>query len=133
MESVASADVLVVEDDPDLSELVSAYLELASLPCRRALDGAAALRAMKERRPALVLLDLMLPDLDGFEVCRRIREDEETRDLPVVILTALDEAGPRQKARALGVNDYLTKPFDPDVLIDTIRRNMSGGAGRTSS
>lgn len=120
----APADVLVVEDDPDLNEMIGAYVHLAGFPWRAALDGAEALRALRDRPPGLVLLDLMLPDVDGFEVCRRLREDEATRDVPVVVLSALDEVDTRRRAAALGVRAYLAKPFDPDALLAVIRREF---------
>ncbi len=122
MEPTPSNDVLVVEDDPDLNETVGAYLELEGFEYRPALDGASALREAQSRCPSLVLLDLMLPDVDGLEVCRRLRADASTRDVPVVILSALNESRFRETARELGVCEYLTKPFDPDALLAAIRR-----------
>ncbi len=120
-----SNDVLVVEDDPDLNETVGAYLELEGFGYRRALDGETALREVRRQLPSLVLLDLMLPDLDGLEVCRRIRADAATQGVPVVILSALNESRLREMARSLGVLEYLTKPFDPDMLMAAVRRNAA--------
>ena len=122
MQATPSNDVLVVEDDPDLNETVGAYLELEGFEYRPALDGASALREAQGRCPSLVLLDLMLPDVDGLEVCRRLRADPRTHGVPVVILSALNEVKIREAARELGVCDYLTKPFDPDTLLAAIRR-----------
>lgn len=114
--------MLVVEDDPDINEIVGVYLELEGYVCRHALDGASALREVRRQPPALMILDMMLPDLDGLEVCRRLRADEATRDTRVVMLTALDDPRLRERAQALGVLEYLTKPFDPDVLLAVVRR-----------
>ncbi|MDB4928200.1 MAG: Response regulator containing a CheY-like receiver domain and an domain [Myxococcaceae bacterium] len=125
MDDVAPADVLVVEDDPDLNEMIGAYVRLAGYGYRPALDGAMAARELGSRRPALVLLDLMLPDMDGFEVCRRLREDPATRDVPVVVLSAVNETESRRRAQELDVVEYLTKPFDPDALMDAVQRHAA--------
>src|SRR5262245_11793982 len=82
-------DVLVVEDDEPLNELVGAYVEMADCEYRKAFDGAGALKVAGERPPRLILLDLMLPDIDGFEVCRRLKASPSTASVPVVMLTAL--------------------------------------------
>jgi len=117
--------VLVVEDDPELNELVGAYVEIAGYEYRSAGDGAAALRSARERHPALIVLDIMLPDIDGFEVCKRLKNDEQTRSIPIVMLTALDREEYRARGGACGAVGYLTKPFDPDQLLKTIRENAS--------
>jgi DNA-binding response OmpR family regulator len=124
MDDVAPADVLVVEDDPDLNEMIGAYVRLAGYAYRPALDGSSALRELRAQRPALVLLDLMLPDMDGFEVCRLLRENAATRDVPVVVLSAVNEAESRHRAQELDVREYLTKPFDPDALMDAVQRHV---------
>ena len=120
------AQVLVVEDDPEINELVGAYVQLAGYEYASALNGTAALRKVDERRPVLIVLDVMLPDVDGFEVARRLKGEERTRGIPIVMLTALDRDEHRQRSRQMGVADYLTKPFDPDRLMDAIRRNANG-------
>ena len=116
-------DVLVVEDDTQINELVGAYVQIAGYEYRSALDGAGALAAVRERLPSLIILDLMLPDTDGFEVCRRLKSDDRTKLVPVVMLTALDREEQRRKGIECGAVKYMTKPFDPDQLIDTIRKN----------
>jgi DNA-binding response OmpR family regulator len=125
------SDVLVVEDDPELNELVGAYVQIAGYEYRPAGDGAAAIRLARERQPALIVLDVMLPDIDGFEVCRRLKDDEQTRRIPIVMLTALDREEHRARGRACGAVGYLTKPFDPDQLLKAIRENASrNGQGK---
>ena len=114
-------DVLIVEDDADLNAIVGAYAQLAGLRYRSALDGTSALRQAAEKRPALILLDLMLPDIDGFEVCRLLKSDARTADVPVMMLTALDQADAR--GRESQAVEYMKKPFDPDRLIAAIRRH----------
>src|SRR5438046_169198 len=101
-------DVLVVEDDPEINELVGAYVEIAGFHYRRALNGNDALREAKALHPVLIVLDVMLPDVDGFEVCRRLKSEEQTSDIPVVMLTALDREELRQKGCQCGAAEYLT-------------------------
>lgn len=117
----ARGDVLVIEDDPEINALVCAYVELAGCNRRCALTGNEGLQKARERVPALVVLDLMLPDVEGLEVCRQLRSEEATREVPVVILTALHQDEVRERARQIGASEYLTKPFDPDQLISTVR------------
>jgi DNA-binding response OmpR family regulator len=113
--------VLVVEDDPELNELVGAYVQIAGFDYQHASTGASALQQAHSTPPSLIVLDLMLPDTDGFEVCRQLKTHPNTRDIPVLMLTALDRKEERQKAHSCGIADYLTKPFDPDHLIQTLR------------
>src|SRR5204862_4960951 len=103
--------VLVVDDDPTVSDVVRRYLERAGLAVTLAADGPAALRAFEAERPDLVVLDLMLPGIDGLEVCRRLRSRAD--DVPVVMLTALGDGAERVLGLQLGAGDYITKPFSP--------------------
>jgi DNA-binding response OmpR family regulator len=121
----ARRDVLVIEDDAEINTLVCAYVALAGFERRGVLTGNDGIREARQRTPSLVVLDLMLPDLDGFEVYRLLRSQESTRSVPVVILTAMHEQETRKRAEAVGVAAYLTKPFDPDQLIDAIRTHAS--------
>jgi two-component system phosphate regulon response regulator PhoB len=114
-------DVLVVEDDPEINELIGAYVELAGYSCRRVLRGEDALCEARAHHPMLVVLDVMLPDIDGFEVCRRLRSASDTAHIPIVMLTALDQPDMRARAQQCGAAEYLTKPFDPDRLLEAIR------------
>jgi len=107
--------VLVVDDDPTVSDVVRRYLERAGVAVTLAADGPAALQAFDEERPDLVVLDLMLPGLDGLEVCRRLRA--RAGHIPVVMLTALGEEADRVLGLQLGADDYVTKPFSPRELV----------------
>jgi DNA-binding response OmpR family regulator len=107
--------VLVVDDDPTVSDVVRRYLERAGLAVTLASDGHAALRAFETERPDLVVLDLMLPGIDGLEVCRRLRSRAE--EVPIVMLTALGEEADRVLGLQLGADDYVTKPFSPRELV----------------
>lgn len=119
-------NVLVVEDDPEINELVGAYVELAGFTYRPALDGAAAMRCVHEHLPSLVVLDLMLPDTDGLEICRWIKSDPATSGVPVLMLTALDRQEQRQRGKECGAAEYMTKPFNPDDLMAAIKRTAAG-------
>ena len=128
-EGEAKGEILVVVDDREINALVGAYAQIAGFGYRSALNGTDALAEVRQRRPALIVLDLMLPDLDGFEVCRRVRAEAQAtgRPIPVIIiLTALDGAKSRQQGFECGAVDYLTKPFDPDQLMEVISRHASG-------
>ena len=107
--------VLVVDDDPTVSDVVRRYLERAEYEVVLAADGQGALDAVHAQRPDLVVLDLMLPGIDGLEVCRRLRRDDP--DLPVVMLTALGDEADRVVGLSLGADDYVTKPFSPRELV----------------
>jgi DNA-binding response OmpR family regulator len=107
--------VLVVDDDPTVSDVVRRYLERAGLAVTLAADGPAGLRAYLAERPDLVVLDLMLPGLDGLEVCRRLRSRPD--EVPIVMLTALGEEADRVLGLQLGADDYVTKPFSPRELV----------------
>jgi DNA-binding response OmpR family regulator len=117
----AAAGVLVVEDDPEINELVGAYVQIAGFAYRRAFNGTDAIHSAAAAHPALIVLDVMLPDFDGFEVCRRLKSDPSTASIPIVLLTALDRDEMRQRGFQCGATDYLTKPFDPDQLMEAIR------------
>jgi DNA-binding response OmpR family regulator len=111
--------VLVVDDDPTVSDVVRRYLEQDGHRVRLVADGPGALTAAAAEPPDLVVLDLMLPGLDGLEVCRRLRRDRP--DLPVVMLTALGEEADRVVGLELGADDYVTKPFSPRELALRVR------------
>jgi DNA-binding response OmpR family regulator len=106
--------VLVVDDDPTVSEVVAGYLDRAGFAVDRAADGPSAVARAAATRPDLVVLDLMLPGMDGLEVCRRIREDGP---LPVVMLTARGDEDDRILGLEVGADDYVTKPFSPRELV----------------
>jgi DNA-binding response OmpR family regulator len=111
--------VLVVEDEPSISSFVAAYLKNAGYAVRAAGTGGEALRQVAAERPDLVLLDLMLPDIDGIEVCKRIRQES---DLPILMLTARDEDVDELIGLEVGANDYVTKPFNPRVLVARVKK-----------
>jgi DNA-binding response OmpR family regulator len=113
------SSVLVVDDDRTVSDVVRRYLEQAGHRVRLAEDGATALAAIAAERPGLVVLDLMMPGIDGIEVCRRVRL--ELPDLPIIMLTALGEEADRVLGLEVGADDYVTKPFSPRELVLRVR------------
>ncbi len=124
----ALATALVVEDEPEIARLVRAYLEREGFRVEVAADGNRALESFAHLRPDVVVLDLMLPGLDGWEVCRRIREGSRAA---VLMLTARDAVEDRVQGLELGADDYVTKPFSPRELVARVRavlrRNRWGG------
>ena len=113
--------ILVVEDDPDIASLVERYLEKAGFAIERASNGRDALQTIASKPPDLVVLDLMLPQVDGLEVCRRLRAGERTAAIPVIMLTARAEESERIVGLELGADDYLAKPFSPNELVTRVR------------
>jgi two-component system, OmpR family, response regulator ResD len=116
MEDHARGSVLVVDDEPTIAEVVSRYLERAGYRTRVAADGVQAIEAAAHQRPDLVVLDLMLPKLDGLEVMRRLREQDRDR-IAVILLTAKGEEADRVIGLRLGADDYVVKPFSPAELV----------------
>jgi phosphate regulon transcriptional regulator PhoB len=113
--------ILVVEDEPDIADLVKYHLEKAGLPARVVADGKQALDLIARDHPDLVVLDLMLPGLDGLEVCRRLRGSPATRGIPVIMLTAKAEEVDRIVGLEMGADDYVPKPFSPRELVARVK------------
>jgi phosphate regulon transcriptional regulator PhoB len=113
--------VLVVEDEPDIRDLLVFHLERGGYQVRSVPTGAEALRDVKAAPPDLVLLDLMLPELDGLEVCRRLRQDPATAVLPIVMLTAKGDEVDRVVGLEMGADDYIVKPFSPQEVLARVR------------
>ena len=109
--------ILVVDDEPDIVALVAYHLAKAGYRVSTAASGGDALEMAREERPALVVLDLMLPGLSGFEVLERLRADDQTRAIAVLMLTARREEPDRIRGLSLGADDYLAKPFSPQELV----------------
>ena len=126
--------VLVVDDEPDIVALVAYHLAKAGYRVSTAATGPDALRAAREERPALIVLDLMLPGMSGFDVLEKLRAHDATREVAVLMLTARKEEPDRIRGLTLGADDYLTKPFSPAELIlrvGAILRRIGGGGADT--
>ncbi|GAB4275972.1 MAG: response regulator [Deferrisomatales bacterium] len=126
------ARVLVVDDEEDLLELLAYNLEGSGFQVDRATTGRAALDRVERRRPDLVVLDVMLPDLQGFEVLRILRTRESTRTLPVILLTARGEESDVLVGFELGADDYVVKPFSPRELLARVRAVLHRAQGTES-
>ncbi|MBI3492150.1 MAG: response regulator transcription factor [Acidobacteria bacterium] len=113
--------ILIVEDDPDIAQLVVRYLERAGFLTEHIASGRDALQAIAATPPDLLVLDVMLPHVDGLEICRQLRASSGTAGLPVIMLTARAEESERIGGLELGADDYLAKPFSPGELVARVR------------
>jgi CheY-like chemotaxis protein len=122
---MANPYILVVDDDPDLVETVAMMLESKGCEVGRAYDGVEGNESIKERRPDLIILDVMMPRKDGYMLCAELKAKEKTRDIPVVLLTAVGEAVPTTKythadGMSTEADDYVSKPIDTEGLWDVV-------------
>jgi len=120
-QAVGTARILVVEDEPFIRQILKVQLETSGYTVATAENGVQALEEIKNNRPDLVLLDLMMPDMDGHEVCKRLKNCYETSNIPVIILTAKSDLGEKVRTLEHGANDYLTKPYEQDELLARVR------------
>ncbi|WP_374278625.1 response regulator [Azonexus sp.] len=120
----AGIEVLVVDDTPASLELLDGLLSRAGYVVRAAQDARMALRSARARAPDLILLDVRMPGMDGYELCRRLKADAATRDVPVIFLSALRETGDMVKGFALGAVDYIAKPFQADEVLARVRTHV---------
>jgi|SRR5215471_17757511 len=128
-----AARVLIVEDESDITNLLSFHLEREGFQVATSRTGADALRQIRASAPDLVLLDLMLPEIDGLEVCRRLRQDPRTAALPIVMLTARSEEVDRILGLELGADDYVVKPFSPKEVVARVRAVLRRSRGPTDA
>jgi PleD family two-component response regulator len=120
-EKTAVPRILIADDDAQGVELLEAYLADSGYEMRRATDGQETLRQVQEWRPDVILLDIMMPKISGFEVCKRIRANAASRDIGILMVTALDQASDVERAVEAGTNDFLTKPINKTELLLRIR------------
>ena len=119
--TTAKAEVLIVEDEPEIAELIEFHAERAGMRARTIHSGKLALELIRREKPDVIVRDLMLPDLDGLEVCRRLKQSDDTRGIPIVMVTAKGEEADIVAGIELGADDYVTKPFSPRVLMARLR------------
>jgi two-component system, OmpR family, response regulator MprA len=117
--------VLIVDDEPAVRAALDRALRLDRYEIELAGDGREALDRLAETRHDAVVLDVMMPGIDGWEVCRQLKESPEVRHIPVIFLSARAQDEDRQRGYALGVDEYVTKPFDPAHLVEIVRRSLS--------
>ena len=124
-----TAKILAVDDEPELTELMHFHLVRAGYEVTTAANGWEALDCIKLSRPDVILLDLMLPDLDGFGVCEILRRDPLTATIPIIIVSAWASTDSRNLGLELGALDYITKPFSPHELVERVNRFVHARAG----
>jgi CheY-like chemotaxis protein len=124
---MAKKYVLIVDDDPDLVETVGMLLESKGYEVGKAYDGIEGEEAIKKRRPDVLVLDVMMPRKDGYKLCRELKADKSTRDIPVILLTAVGEAVPtttytHAEGMATEAEDFIPKPVDVPTLVEAVER-----------
>jgi twitching motility two-component system response regulator PilG len=122
--------VLVVDDSPTVRKIVQLTLQREHMQVMTAADGLSALAAVADASPDLILLDIMLPRMDGYNICQVIRKNLAYRDLPIIMLSGKDGLFDKMRGRLAGSSDYITKPFDSSDLVQTVKRYLSAPAVR---
>ena len=125
--------ILIVDDERQLVSLVGLHMKMSGYEVLSAGDGEKALTIAREERPDLIILDLMLPEIDGWEVCKRLREGSKIGNIPVIMLTARSEAEDKLKGFECGADDYVTKPFSPRELVARVKRVLARAESSSSA
>ncbi len=123
-----SIDILVVEDEPSILDSLDFILNRAGWNIKAVTDGEAAIQAVAEHRPKVLVLDVMLPKKSGFEVLKHLRSQAQTRDLPILLLTAKGQQQDRKTAEELGASGFVTKPYSNSEVVDAVRQLMEQAA-----
>lgn len=118
---MAGKKVLLVDDEVDFVDLVRTRLEANNFEVKVAYDGEEVLDKVKEISPDIILLDMIMPKINGFDVCRKLKADQNYKDIPIIMLTAKFQANDIRFGTAMGANAYITKPFEPQALLDKMR------------
>jgi len=137
-ENLSLSEILIVDDNVHNAELMQAYLEGLDVNIRLALDGIDALQKVAEKPPDVILLDVMMPRMSGFEVCRKIKSNSETKNILVILVTALNELGDIERGVDCGADDFLSKPINKLELLTRVKsllrvRNLQSELERTLS
>jgi two-component system OmpR family response regulator len=120
--------ILVVEDEEGIRSFMRAYLESENFNVLEASNGKEGLEVLSKEKPDLIITDIMMPVMDGVEFFKEVRNQPETKDIPVIMLTVKDEFSDIKYAYLLGVEEYITKPFDPNVLVNRIKQVFEGSS-----
>ncbi len=118
--------ILIIEDDPSFSRAINHIVEKEGYDVSTASNGMTGLRMVRENPPDLLILDVMLPGLDGFEICSQLRSDPPTAELPIIMLSAKGQETDRETGLKVGASEYLTKPVNRELLLETISRLLPG-------
>jgi len=121
--------ILVVEDESAIAKTMRLGLEAEGFDVAEARDGLECLKLVRSQKPHLILLDVMLPKLDGFKVCRLIKFDKNTSHIPIILCSARNSDADREKGRKAGADDYLVKPFDLEDLVELVKNRMHQAVG----
>ncbi len=116
--------VLIVDDEPDIVESVKFSLELENIECLEAYDGEEALLKAKKEKPDLIILDIMLPKINGYKIARLLKFDQEYKNIPIIMLTARTQEKDVKLGEETGADKYITKPFDMDMLINAVKEYL---------
>ncbi len=127
---VAQPVVLVVDDSPTVRKIVQITLQRENIRVVTAGDGLSALAAVSDTQPDLILLDIVLPRMDGYNICHLVRNNPEYRDLPIIMLSGKDGIFDKMRGRLAGSTEYITKPFDSSELVQSVRRYLDTPAAR---
>ena len=130
MTAVPDANVLLVDDDPVILKLLQVNFEMEGYTVVTASDGLEGVERARAEAPDVIICDIMMPRMDGLEVTRALKGDPETKDIPIILLSAKAQASDVQAGKDIGADDYLTKPFDPLELLERVGELLEGG-GRT--
>ncbi|MGE0479089.1 MAG: PleD family two-component system response regulator [Phycisphaerae bacterium] len=127
------AKILVADDNPQILELIEAYLEPLGAAVVTTSDGQSALDAVEFERPDLILLDIMMPKRSGFEVCRMLKEDPRYREIPILMVTALNEVGDTERARECGADAFISKPVNKLDLLGRVQNLLARRGGENNA
>ena len=127
------ADILIVDDTPINLRLLSSILTRAGYEVRKALNGETALRAAQSSLPDLILLDIMMPDMDGYQVCQQLKSNTQTREVPVIFISALNTDWYKEKAYDVGGVGYITKPFKVEEILSCVEEILNNNLPKTST
>jgi len=122
---VSQHKILIVDDEEDLVTMIKLRLEAARYDTLEAYDGQEALKMAQDQNPDLIILDIMLPKMNGYKVCRMLKFDEKYRHIPIIMFTAKAQDKDEQMGQKVGANAYITKPFEPNILLGKIRELLS--------
>lgn len=123
----AKPRILIVDDDPVIRRLLQVSFRLEAFEVETSAMGGETIEKAQTGRPDAIVVDVMMPGMDGWEVCRRLKEDESLSGIPVVFLSARSDDDERERGEAAGIADYVAKPFDPGELVQVVRRAMAAG------
>jgi two-component system alkaline phosphatase synthesis response regulator PhoP len=130
---IAKRKILIVDDEKELVKLITFHMAIAGYDVLSAKNGIEALEICETEKPALIILDIMLPRIDGWEVCRRLRQNSQTRNIPIIMLSALSEVADKLRGFDLGIDDYVTKPFSPRELVVRVKRVIARSENKASA